>query len=158
MQEINSVYAAFLQQRQLAPRKRVKRLLRLTHSAWTETRDCAPHAARGGGPSRLAQLVDAVYLGVKYHLTPGDYYRYGLYQADARRRIAEYVSSEVHGNFSRMLRSKLGTSVDCLRDKRQFYAACLTSNLRVVPGVAEFDSGRLQRWTQDGPSRLPQRD
>src|SRR5688572_16106622 len=59
--------------RERSTRKTLARFAHVAREAWRETRRCASQSTKLGGSFRALQLVDELYVALKYEITPPNY-------------------------------------------------------------------------------------
>lgn len=118
--------------------------------------------ARQYGISPARQVLEQVWLRLRYGVSPDAYYMYRLFLPRLRRQAGTFIY--IYWKKMNALHLWLNCrvcpeEVKVLKDKVQFYARCKAHDVPTAPVLASFKGGEItpQVWTgQDAP--LPRRD
>ncbi|HKO89445.1 MAG TPA: sugar-transfer associated ATP-grasp domain-containing protein, partial [Burkholderiales bacterium] len=113
-----------------------------------------PPVAQASGVSMHRQLTQLALLGVRYGISPEDYYRYRMY-GKRFAEAAQFVPLDTNITRRGWVYRQLSIKKESLSDKRLFYRRCSMAALPVAETVAEFENGAVRWWSEGG---LPECD
>lgn len=123
-------------------------------TSWRAVQRYGPAVARECGVPMSRQLTLLGLLGVRYRISPDDYYRYRMYRMPVRE-APSFLSLYTNIERREWIYRQLSIGKEPLSDKRLFYRRCSADGLPVPETVAEFEGGAV-RWWSDG--KLPRCD
>jgi hypothetical protein len=129
----------------------VLRLPRLSRKA---TALYGHRAAGESGKSRARQVLEQVYLGLRYSIPPVSYYLFRLFEPDRRRNASQYIHRfETKGGLFAFLNRNLGddSARKLLGNKSAFAMRCRERGLPTPPLYLELQRGEIiqREWKSD---------
>jgi hypothetical protein len=100
------------------------------------------------------QLARLVVLGVRYGISPDEFYRYRMYRMPVRETRL-FLSLKTNIERREWLYRRLSIEKEPLSDKRSFYRRCGAEGLPIPETVVEFECGAIRWWSDP---RLPMCD
>ena len=115
-----------------------------TYKAWQGTRVAGRRLVARGGPSRLAQLGQMIYLALSNNFTANSYYRFGLWEREQRQHADAFLQGiESH---QLLYQLHLKHDVSYLDDKTETFQRCDAAGLPTPPVLVELRKDAAPRW------------
>lgn len=115
-----------------------------------------PEVRQAVGVGLIRQLVDQIYLSIRYFVPPHAYYFFGLYDPTKRKMTSSYVQD--HEIRPLLLYINSNNDLNIFNDKRRFFNESKKNELPVIPVVAEFSNGEMDMSPNSQFRNLPKVD
>ncbi len=108
------------------------------------------------GMPMTRQFFKQLYLAFRHFIPPSAFYAYRLFDPSKLELAPKYIHHhEICALLPFIISSK---NIERLDDKFSFYQVFKKAGLPTIPIIAEFEKGKINKWTADTNGKLPESD